>query len=163
MTSKDENTPLEEEKPVATEGKYLFERASSQVVAEAEPTQDEYDDYYEAMQTGPTEEDIYESMKVKLKWSRVLLVGFIIGLIFCGITLLIVWLVARADRPQLWLFLPWIYFIEFGLMFNVIKVQANIITPKSPETADPFIPSGIMNAIDCLPFDTLEYGLSNDP
>jgi hypothetical protein len=117
LTSKENSKPLEEGEEPSTEGKYLFERVSSRVESVPDSTQEEYDEYYDVMSTSPTEEDVFDSMQVKLKWSRVFLVGLIVGLFFCAITLLIVWIVANAGRPQLYLFLPWIYFIEFGLMF----------------------------------------------
>lgn len=120
--NKKPSKPVEEK---SDDEKYLYERVTTrsdvvtetEVEAEVESTTEEFDDYYSAMKTSPTEDDIYDSMKVKLKWSRVLIVGLVIGLIICGITLLIVWLVSRNDREQLWLFLPWIFFIIFGLLF----------------------------------------------
>jgi hypothetical protein len=119
---KEPNKSVEEK---SDDEKYLFERVTTradvesetELEAQVESTTEEFDDYYSAMETGPTEDDIYESMKVKLKWSRVIIVGLVIGLFICGITLLIVWLISRNDREQLWLFLPWIFFIIFGLLF----------------------------------------------
>ncbi|MHA1739522.1 MAG: hypothetical protein ACTSXA_00915 [Candidatus Heimdallarchaeota archaeon] len=119
---KEPSKPVEEK---SDDEKYLFERITTraevetetEVEAQVESSTEELNDYYSAMETGPTEDDIYDSMKVKLKWSRVLIVGLIIGLLICAITLLIVWLVSRNGREHLWVFLPWIFFIIFGLMF----------------------------------------------
>ena len=120
MSDKKESSKPAEEK--ASNEKYLFERVTTRVESETEPEPEldpiteEFDDYYSAMETGPTEEDIFKSMQVKLRWSRVLIVGLIVGLFICAITLLIVWLISRNDRAHVILFLPWIYFIVCGLM-----------------------------------------------
>ncbi|MHA1188145.1 MAG: hypothetical protein ACTSSK_14965 [Candidatus Heimdallarchaeota archaeon] len=103
---KEPSKPVEEK---SDDEKYLFERITTraevetetEVEAQVESSTEELNDYYSA----------------KLKWSRVLIVGLIIGLLICAITLLIVWLVSRNGREHLWVFLPWIFFIIFGLMF----------------------------------------------
>lgn len=122
-----EKKPSEPVEEKSDNEKYLFERivtptaeVEAELVPETEAVDEspieDFDDYYSAMETGPTEEDIYDSMQVKLKWSRVLIVGFIIGLLICLITMFVLWLVARNGREHLWLFLAWIYFITCGLM-----------------------------------------------
>ena len=116
-----EKEPSKPVKEKSDDEKYLFERVTTraevttetELEATVESSTEELDDYYTAMGTGPTEDDIYESMEVKLKWSRVLIVGFVIGLIICGITILIVWIISSNGREYLWLYLPWILFIIF--------------------------------------------------
>jgi len=118
---KDPSKPVEEK---SDDEKYLFERVTAkteveveaEVEAEVESTAEDFDDYSTAMETGPTEEDVYDSMKVKLKWSRVFIVGLIIGLLIVAVTLLIIWLVSMNGQMQRWLYLSWIYFITCGLM-----------------------------------------------
>ncbi|MHA1123374.1 MAG: hypothetical protein ACTSUW_01475 [Candidatus Heimdallarchaeota archaeon] len=59
----------------------------------------------------------YESIEVKLKWSRVIIVAIVISLFVVGITLLVFWILGRQyDEVFVFIFLSWAFLIETGLL-----------------------------------------------
>ncbi len=59
----------------------------------------------------------YESIEVKLKWSRVIIVAIVISLFVVGITLLVFWILGRQyDEVFVFSFLSWTFLIETGLL-----------------------------------------------
>ncbi|NHJ32866.1 MAG: hypothetical protein FK732_08385 [Asgard group archaeon] len=62
----------------------------------------------------PDEE--YESLEVKLNWSRVIIVAIAITFFVAGLTLLIFWIISRKSGIYVYLFVSWVYFVETGLL-----------------------------------------------
>lgn len=66
--------------------------------------------------TDPEELESYISNAVKLRWSRVIIVAFVIGLVLIAVNLIIIWVV-NMYYPIFYLGLPWYFFIEMGILF----------------------------------------------
>ncbi len=59
----------------------------------------------------------YESAKVKLRWSRVLIVASVLALFFVGVTLLVLYFISK-NNSVIFLYLPTFYLIECGLLLT---------------------------------------------
>ena len=64
------------------------------------------------------EEDLEEYLtnKVTLRWSRVFIVGIVVAIGLAAVTLLVCWIISFSVSI-IFLYLPWIFIIEFGLLF----------------------------------------------
>jgi hypothetical protein len=84
-----------------------------------EETSDVPDEYMEHITESEIPEETLESMDVKLKWSRVIIVAFVITLIVVGLTLLVFWILGRQYNDELvFAFLSWAFLIETGLLLT---------------------------------------------
>lgn len=75
------------------------------------------DEFIEQISDSEIPKEPYESLEVKLKWSRVIIVAIVISFIVVGITLLIFWILGRQyDEVLVFFFLSWAFLIETGLL-----------------------------------------------
>ncbi|MCK5158191.1 MAG: hypothetical protein KAR08_03475 [Candidatus Heimdallarchaeota archaeon] len=75
------------------------------------------DEFIEQISESEIPKEPYESVEVKLKWSRVIIVAIVISFIVVGITLLIFWILGRQyDEVLVFFFLSWAFLIETGLL-----------------------------------------------
>ena len=75
------------------------------------------DEFIEQISESEIPKEPYESVEVKLKWSRVIIVAIVISFIVVGITLLIFWILGRQYNEDLvFFFLSWAFLIETGLL-----------------------------------------------
>ena len=74
----------------------------------------EYSDYKASSDQKELEE--YLSNEVTLRWSRVFIVSIVVAVVLVLVTLLVCVIIKNAV-PLIFLFLPWIFLIEFGLLF----------------------------------------------
>lgn len=75
------------------------------------------DEFIEQISDSEVPKEPYESLEVKLKWSRVIIVAIVISFIVVGITLLIFWILGRQyDEVLVFFFLSWAFLIETGLL-----------------------------------------------
>lgn len=75
------------------------------------------DEFIEQISDSAVPKEPYESIEVKLKWSRVIIVAFVISFFIVGITLLIFWILGRQyDEVLVFFFLSWAFLIETGLL-----------------------------------------------
>ena len=79
-----------------------------------EPEFEEYS-YSEYIPTDPDELEKYLSSKVKLRWSRVVIVSFVVSIVLILVSLLVVWIISLAN-PAVWYLISWIFFIECGVL-----------------------------------------------
>ena len=80
------------------------------------PKEPDFQELYPDAPTDPAELEKYLSSKVKLRWSRVLIVGFAVSIVLIGVTLLVVWIISNTNQ-LIWYYTTWIFFIECGLLF----------------------------------------------
>ena len=75
------------------------------------------DEFIEQISESEIPKEPYESVEVKLKWSRVIIVAIVISFIVVGITLFIFWILGRQyDEVLVFFFLSWAFLIETGLL-----------------------------------------------
>ena len=74
----------------------------------------EYSDYKTSSNETALEE--YLSNEVTLRWSRVFIVSIVVAVVLVSVTLLFCLIIKNAVN-LIFLFLPWIFLIEFGLLF----------------------------------------------
>ena len=79
------------------------------------PKEPDFQELYPDAPTDPEELAKYLSSKVKLRWSRVLIVGFVVSIVLVLVTLLVVWIISNTNA-LVWYFTTWIFFIECGLL-----------------------------------------------
>ena len=73
------------------------------------------DEFIEQISDSEVPKEPYESIEVKLKWSRVIIVAIVISFFIVGITLLIFWILGR-QYGVVFFFLSWAFLIETGLL-----------------------------------------------
>jgi len=75
------------------------------------------DEFIEQISDSEIPKEPYESLEVKLRWSRVIIVALVISFVVVGITLLIFWILGRQyDEVLVFFFLSWAFLIETGLL-----------------------------------------------
>ncbi len=75
------------------------------------------DEFIEQISDSAIPKESYESLEVKLRWSRVIIVALVISFVVVGITLLIFWILGRQyDEVLVFFFLSWAFLIETGLL-----------------------------------------------
>lgn len=79
-----------------------------------EPLFEEYSNT-EYIPTDPAEIEKYLSSKVKLRWSRVIIVSFVISIVLVLVSLLVIWIISLANAV-VWYLPSWIFFIECGIL-----------------------------------------------
>jgi len=101
------------------ESKNHMESSKSQAENQ-EKDKDDFDDFLEEDTLEVDEEVIpYDSMKVKLNWSRVIFVGIILSIFTTGLTLLAMWIIiSRNDNRAIYLLTEIILLIECGIFFT---------------------------------------------
>ncbi|MBN1330787.1 MAG: hypothetical protein JXA54_15045 [Candidatus Heimdallarchaeota archaeon] len=101
------------------ESKEQLESSKSQVNSQEKVNNDFEDFLHEDSLSKESEVIPYDSMKVKLKWSRIILVGIILSIFTTGLTLLTMWIIiSRNDNRSIYLFTEIILLIECGLFFT---------------------------------------------
>ena len=65
---------------------------------------------------GEEELEEYLTNKVTLRWSRVFIVGIVVAIGLAAVTLLVCWIISYSVSI-IFLYLPWIFIVEFGLLF----------------------------------------------
>ena len=101
------------------ESKDHIESSKSQIENQ-EKEKDDFDDFLEEDTLEENEEIIpYDSLKVKLNWLRVILVGIVLSIFTAGLTLLTMWIIiSRNDNRTIYLFTEIILLIECGVFFT---------------------------------------------
>ena len=74
------------------------------------------DEYVEQISVTEPSEEEYESLDVKLNWSRVIIVSIVITLVIVGITQIVFWIISSRIGTYVYLFVSWAYLIETGLL-----------------------------------------------
>lgn len=75
------------------------------------------DEFIEQISESEVPKEPYESVEVKLKWSRVIIVAIVVSFVVVGITLLIFWILGRQfDEVLVFSFLSWTFLVETGLL-----------------------------------------------
>lgn len=82
----------------------------------------EEDDFENLLENDTTEDSEivpYDSQKVKLKWSRVIIVSFVLAIFTAGLTLLTMWIIiSKNENKAIYLLLEIILLIECGVFFT---------------------------------------------